>query len=136
MLYIIKEGTVKVKAQRLGDLRNLGKGEHFGEQALLYDSARTATVTADGEVVALSLSRVDLQCIFGDSFQGLLYKNSTRMAFDKSETFNVIPKEQYEVLISKMTITTYENNSVVIPAGTIMCEGIWICLKGKLYVNK
>ena len=66
LLYIIKEGKAKVAYS--GQTRQLGHGEYFGEQALLYNCVRTATVTADGDVVCLSLSRIDLENIFADKF--------------------------------------------------------------------
>ena len=61
LLYIVKEGTVKIYIGRTGTVRNLDKGEFFGEQALLYNCPRTATVVAEGETTCLSPSRADLK---------------------------------------------------------------------------
>jgi len=35
----------------------MGGGEFFGEQALLNNSTRTATITADNEVTCLAIGR-------------------------------------------------------------------------------
>ena len=132
LLYIVKEGKVQIERKRGSTLRSLGKGEYFGEQALLYDCRRTATVVADGDVVCLSLSRADLKDIFGDSFQILLYKNSARRAFDRSEVY--LPLTQHhEELIERMKITAYQSYQTVISSQTPMSNGIWICLQGNLY---
>jgi CRP-like cAMP-binding protein len=49
--FVIESGTAKVTVG--GEERTtLGPGSHFGEIALIDDGARTATVTADGDVTA------------------------------------------------------------------------------------
>lgn len=49
LFFLIKDGEVSC-TQKGTEIRRLGKGDFFGEMALLYDSPRTATVTAIGEV--------------------------------------------------------------------------------------
>ena len=56
--YVIESGTVSV-AQSGRELRREGPGEVFGEIGLLRDVPRTASVTAVGPVVLLSLTRED-----------------------------------------------------------------------------
>ena len=69
---------------------------------------------AEGDVVLLSLSRIDLLSIFGESFDMVLYKNSARIALDKSETYGPMPNN-HENLIDCMTITSYNSEETVIP---------------------
>jgi len=45
LFYLIKEGDVVASVEGK-EIRRMGKGNFFGEQALLYDAGRTATVTA------------------------------------------------------------------------------------------
>lgn len=59
LLYIIKDGVVScLKGDK--EIRQMGKGDFFGEQALLYNSPRTATVRALSEVKCLSIKRSNL----------------------------------------------------------------------------
>src|SRR5512139_2886905 len=56
--YIIYKGKVKVTVQKVGEERLvnvLGAGEYFGDEALLYDRPREATVTTLEPTVVLTL---------------------------------------------------------------------------------
>lgn len=83
LFYIIKEGEVLCTVKE-DEIRQLSKGDFFGEQALLYAGVRTATIIALGEVECLSLSRQDLEEIFGSSLKDVLYKRSTIISLEKS----------------------------------------------------
>jgi CRP-like cAMP-binding protein len=52
--FVIADGTAKVTIDG-GEVRTLGAGDYFGEIALLADSPRTATVTAETELRCWSL---------------------------------------------------------------------------------
>jgi len=53
--FVIEEGEATVTVA--GDeRRKLGPGDYFGEVALLNDSARTATITADSELRCYGLT--------------------------------------------------------------------------------
>ncbi|XP_019726991.1 cGMP-dependent protein kinase 1 [Hippocampus comes] len=58
--YIILKGEVLVTKSVNGfqkQIRRMGKGEHFGEQALIREVLRTATCTADGPVTCFSIDK-------------------------------------------------------------------------------
>ncbi|XP_043962894.1 cGMP-dependent protein kinase 1 [Gambusia affinis] len=58
--YIILKGEVLVSKNVNGlqkQIRRMGKGEHFGEQALIREILRTATCTADGPVTCFSIDK-------------------------------------------------------------------------------
>uniref|UniRef100_H3DG25 Protein kinase cGMP-dependent 3 n=1 Tax=Tetraodon nigroviridis TaxID=99883 RepID=H3DG25_TETNG len=58
--YIILKGEVLVTKNVNGhqkQIRRMGKGEHFGEQALIREVLRTATCTADGPVTCFTIDK-------------------------------------------------------------------------------
>ncbi|XP_061610498.1 cGMP-dependent protein kinase 1 isoform X2 [Phyllopteryx taeniolatus] len=58
--YIILKGEVLVTKSVNGlqkQIRRMGKGEHFGEQALIREVLRTATCAADGPVTCFSIDK-------------------------------------------------------------------------------
>src|SRR5262249_8495015 len=54
--FVLLDGGARV-VPPAGRPRKLGRGDFFGEMALLDDSPRSADVVADGEVLALTISR-------------------------------------------------------------------------------
>ena len=57
--YVVREGTASVRLPDGTAVRTLGAGDGFGELALLFGGARTATVTAVSDLVLATLSRSD-----------------------------------------------------------------------------
>ena len=57
--YLIREGTASVRLPDGTQVRTLGPGDGFGELALLFGGARTATVTAVSDLVLATLARSD-----------------------------------------------------------------------------
>ena len=81
LFYIIKEGRVMcTKEER--ELREMTKGDFFGEQALLYNCERTATIRAVTDVTCLSLDRATLASALGSQLQFVIYKNSIKIVFE------------------------------------------------------
>ena len=131
LLFILKEGTVSC-SQKGKEIRSMSKGDFFGEQALLYGSARTATVVATSEVTCVALNREDLASSLGASLQHIIYKNSMKIAFEKNMLLKKLTKHQTESLISGMQVQSLEENQLVIPAGSPKRSGIYVVLNGSL----
>lgn len=131
LFYIIKEGTV-VCLQGGKEIREMGRGDFFGEQALLYNSVRTASIMAVSDVKCVALGRDRLTKVLGSQLQQILYQNSKRMALDKSENLSKLDSDQSSRLISLMKVDTYLKGKLVIPAGTNKGAKLFIVLKGKL----
>jgi CRP-like cAMP-binding protein len=66
----------------------MGRGDFFGEMALLYRCTRTATITAKSTVQCMSLGRADLQLLLGDNLSPILFQHSVRIAFEKNYTMS------------------------------------------------
>lgn len=131
LLYIIKKGSVSCSKSG-SEIRKLWPGDFFGEQALLYNTPRTATVTAVGKVTLLSLGRDDLNIAFGSHLQQIIYRNSKRIAIEKSSVLKSLNKSQIEAIIDKMDIACYKPGQIVIGRGSAKKNKIFIVLKGSI----
>ena len=65
LFYLLKEGNI-ICYQNGEEIRRMQRGDFFGEQALLYNCTRTATVVADGEVCCVVLNRETLANVLGE----------------------------------------------------------------------
>ena len=135
LFYVIKEGTV-VCTQQGKEIRRMAKGEYFGDQALLYNSPRTATITALEEVNCVALSRNDLTESLGGSLEQIIYKNSMRIAIDRSEHLKKLSKLQIESLINGMQVCSYKSGTIVIEEGKPKKDEIVVIVKGELKSSK
>ena len=131
LFYIIKEGSVICKSKGIV-LRTLGCGEYFGEQAMLYGTPRTATVIAVGDVKCLIISGCELTQALGNQLSQIIYRNSIRMAFEKSSLLSSISSSQADLLINKMKITSWENGARVIKKGTHKNKAMHVVVNGNL----
>ena len=131
LFYLIKEGAVICTR---GDvfLRNMSVGEYFGEQALLYGTPRTATIVAVGEVKCLVIGREDLTQALGSQLTHIIYRNSIRMAFDKSKLLRSLADSQAKTIINSMTITSFNHDTVVIQKNTLVSAALIVMVNGKL----
>ena len=108
LFYIIKEGTVT--CSKSGQfIREMSKGTFFGEQALLYNTERTATITAKTGVKCVAISRKKLNCALGKHLQQIIYQNSKMIGFEKSRFLRQLTKAQKYKLIERMKVISYES---------------------------
>lgn len=131
VFYIIKEGTVTCSANGV-EVRKMRKGDYFGEQALLYNTVRTATVVSDDTVKLLSIGRDQLAEVLGQSLQQVLYKNTLRIAFDRSDFMSKLTLQQKESVIEAMTFTSFAQGEIVVGKGVDVSKAIRVVLKGEL----
>lgn len=131
LFYMIKEGTVTcIKGGY--EIRMMGKGDYFGEQSLLHNSVRTASIIANTNVKCLAIGRESLTKVLGNKLQQIIYINSQRIALEKSSCLVMLTKEQIESTIKAMKINTYLRGQAVITAGSEKGRHLWILLKGGL----
>lgn len=117
--YVIKEGMVSVlKGEK--EIRKMGKGDSFGEQALYYKTVRFCTVKADTEVKCLALGRDEATKILGEQVQLITFKNLMRWAFEKSPKLKKLTTLHVEKIIANMNITQMKKGDLVFGKGDPM----------------
>ena len=131
MFYIIKEGVVSCFENKV-EKRKLTKGDYFGEQVLLYNKTRTATVVAVTDVKVLSINRDVLMQMLGNSLEYILYRNSQLIAIDKSPILRRLNKTQINSLIGGFVMVKYDPGKVVIKRGSLKNEKLVTLLKGSI----
>ena len=133
--YIIKEGTVAVMNDER-EIRKLGKGDAFGEQALYFNSTRTMSIRADTETICLALARDTLNQILGEKLQVIVFRNLQKWALEKSKYLSKLNSLQIEKIIQCMNITTFENEQIVFQKGQQTNPKMVIVLEGYLKKQK
>ena len=131
LFYIIKEGVVTCVENKV-EKRQLGKGDCFGEQALLYSKPRSATVIALTDVKVISIGRGDLMQALGTSLEHALYKNSLLIAIDRSPVLRCLSSPQVEALVKVFLLKSFRAGEVLIGRGTLKNLGIFVLLKGTI----
>lgn len=131
LLYIIKAGAVVCTKQKQF-IRRMQKGDFFGEQSLLFNCLRTATVTAETDVKCLSLGRKRLKQALGDKLQHVIYRNLIVQAMEQNQELKLLTKEQAFAMAERMTIQKCSSREVVIPSGAQEDKIVRIVLKGTL----
>lgn len=131
LFYIIKEGTVSVITEG-EEIRKMGKGDYFGEQALLYKKNRTATIISITEVLCLAIGSDALNNALGDKLQHIIYNNSIKIAIEKDKYLCKLTGAQIDNIISNMKIESYSINQKVISKGSLKSESLKVVVKGSL----
>lgn len=117
LFYIIKDGSVSCSIDGKV-IRHMGKGDYFGEQSLLYNTQRTATITTLSPVSVITIKRDDLTSVLGNCLQLIIYRNSQRIAIENSQFLRALTKSQVDLVINHTIFKAYEKNEIVIPRGT------------------
>lgn len=116
LFYLVTEGVVTC-VQEGKELRKMYRGDFFGEQALLYNTPRTASIIAAENVKCLAIGRDRLKKVLGSQLQNIIYRNSVVMSFDKSSVLK-FTAEQVARVIENVQVKSYSDGDIVIPTGT------------------
>ena len=135
VLYFILKGDAVVTAND-EEIRRLYPGDCFGEQALLYDGIRTATVAAVSELTVEAVPKQVLYRLFGSNLDDFIYTNTARIALDKVPALQCLGSAEKERLIECMSIFTFGYDEVVILEGTELRSAMYIVLNGTLCTRK
>jgi len=131
--FLIQRGEVAV-TENERPKRGLRDGDFFGEQALLYGLLRTASVNASSPagVKCLCLHQSVLEGNVGKIVYQAIFRNTQRIALDRSHYLGHLSEEVKDRLILSMQILTYEQCETVIKAGSKRGLYLWIVLFGSL----
>ena len=132
LFYLIKDGTVSC-TQRDKELRRMFKGDFFGEQALLYNSVRTATITAVTGLKCVAIGRERLTKVLGSQLQHIIYQNTKRIAIEKSEVLSHLNPSQILKAINTLSVQIFQRGQIVVPEGAQKGTRMWMVLKGRLF---
>lgn len=127
-MYIIKEGTVVV-TKNGAEIRKLVKNDYFGEQALLQNNFRTASVTALDKVICLSINSEGLYATLGSHLQEIIHTNTQRMAIDTNPYLSRLSSTQINNFVAKTKVTTLKRGHTIKLAGCLI-DFIIIVLRG------
>lgn len=135
VLYIIKQGRAKVVI-RGTVIRELSKGDYFGERALLYDEPRSATITSVGPTICVSIGRDLLQKVLGN-LQHVLFRNVMLIALQNNKVFQQFTEEQLGALIEAAVVKDYPENYTILDRET-RARGVrfFIVLEGDVLVSR
>lgn len=117
LFFLIKEGLVSC-LQEGREIRQMNRGDYFGEQALLYNCVRTASIVAASDVKCVAIGREKLTKALGNHLQQIIYQNSKRIAMDSSQTLSKLSKEQQIKLLNTFRVHSFRNRDIVIPKNT------------------
>ena len=129
LFYIIKEGNVSV-VKNGEEIRQMGKGDYFGEQALLYTQFRTATIICITNVTCLAIGGDALTQALGNQLQKIIYKNSLKIALEIDENMKKLTQIQINNIIAATTVESYKHKQTIIKEGTPFSMQLHIIVKG------
>ena len=131
VLYFVMQGDAVVTVNDK-EIRRLYPGDCFGEQALLYNGVRTATVSAITEMKLEAVPKQVLYRLFGTSLDDFIYGNTARIALDRSPILKSLSNSEKERLLESMRISSYSYDEIVISQGTEISNSLLIVLNGSL----
>lgn len=126
-IYLIKEGLVNIYNKNK-HIAYLGKGEYFGEQALIYERNRNASVKAVSRTVLLTFSNETIRKTLGDKIENVLYANTIRIAFSQDEELKKLTSNQISRIIRKITVKEVDGKIIHNPS-----EELWVVIKGEVF---
>ena len=129
--FIIKAGTVACSKDGQ-EIRRLGPGELFGEQALMNGGRRTATVRTVTATVLWKIEKLELVFVLGDHLDRIMYRNCVRMAFDGNPILSRLSSQQKEKIITRMKIAVVNKGEEI----TYKSNQLFVMLQGTFQSTK
>ena len=131
-MYIIKEGEVEcMKGDRI--VRCLGKGENFGQKALLDNDKRTLSVKAKTDCKLYSISAEFLKNQFGENYKEALNLAFLNITFKNSQMFNGINPKMIVKTFKLFHFKNYKNGEIIFEKGEDLNNKLIVVLEGSIF---
>jgi serine/threonine-protein kinase len=132
--YVIESGTCEVSREVRGThtaIRQIGRGDVFGETAIFTDQLRSATVVAIDHVVAIELTRSAFEARIGiDSWLGIFMRTLARRFRDAERRLDAVGASTIYARILEATIVHL--HAAGVPAGPGRLMAPWSPLRRSL----
>ena len=137
-MFIIKDGIIScMKNGKL--IRELKKGDNFGQKAILEETKRSLDIVAKTDCKLYSISAEFFKNQFGSRYKDVLYFSFIQMAFNTNKFFNGVYTKMLEKVYPFFTFKSYGFNEVIFKKGEEISKKLCICLEGSIYnkgINK
>ena len=128
--YLIKEGNVIVlKGSK--EVRKMGSGETFGEQALYYNTTRACSIRTVDPTTVVSLGREKMIEIFGNKVSTIMYQNVHKWSFQKSPILSKLTKLQMEKLNDVIEFQSKNKDEIIFEKNKAI-KKIIVVIEGKI----
>lgn len=134
-IFFIKSGTVKIRKNG----RNVSEilaGGYFGEESLNTDNFHLVSIVSITEVKCGAISRKLIEKSLGLKLQKIISDNLKLKAIGKSSLLNRLDQTQQNKLLDSFFSFKFNSGEIVIPAGSLIGEKMWIVLAGKIGNNE
>jgi CRP-like cAMP-binding protein len=101
--YIIAEGKVTVHKEGI-QVRRMHAGSYFGEQALLYDCQRTATIRAATPVTCYCIGKEKLEKVLGNRLINTIYRGSCMIAIENDAQLKELSIRQMNIILEEIKV--------------------------------
>jgi cGMP-dependent protein kinase len=138
IFYMIKEGTVVVKMKEtnkdLADVE-ITTGGYFGEQSLIRESVRNATIECKTDVVCLCISKDTFTQVLGP-LQRVIDQNAMFRHLDAVDLFrNALTNKEKEIVYEAFELETVKKCTIVVKEGD-MGDKFYLIKEGSCRIEK
>lgn len=132
-VFIVKKGNVRLSLDGQY-VKEITEGGYFGEQSLLNDNTRTATITAVDKVTLLSVGHRELQAIFGYEYMKFTYQNSIKISIEHDQFLSCLTETQRLLVLNSTGNRKFKDREIILKKKGII-KKITFIIKGKVLKN-
>ena len=131
-LHIIKDGEVNA-VQNNTVLRKMGRGSFYGEQALINNCTRTASIYSVGNSTIMIIKRESLVEVLGVGIEEIIFRNAIKLSLEKSQMLNNL--NSLPQIIDVMKIVKYNAGQTVVKKGVRKGTKLLVVIRGRLQLS-